>query len=176
MTFLRTAVLGLALTVGTTAVAQAQTTTPAPQAGQHRGHDVRGPGARAMGGRADRGALRGITLSDAQKAQLKTVHEKYRAQHEAERARLKPVMDAVRAARQRGDTAAARAAWAKAGEARTQGAATMKQEMNDVRAVLTAEQQKQFDANAAKMAAGRGQAMKHRGGRKAGKAGKVGAA
>lgn len=150
MTFLRTAVLGLALTVGTTAVAQAQTTTPAPQAGQQHGRGMRGPGGPGMGGRADRGALHGITLSDAQKAQLKTVHEKYRAQHEAERARLKPVMDEVRAARQRGDTAAAHAAMAKAGDAR-QGQALREQEMHDVRAVLTADQQKQFDANVATM-------------------------
>jgi periplasmic protein CpxP/Spy len=168
MKIIRSAVLGLALSLGTAAAAQAQTATPAQPRGDHSMRD------RMSEGRGDRGALRGITLSDAQKAQLKTVHEKYKAQHEAERARLKPVMDEVRAARQRGDTAAARAAWAKAGDARTQGTNVRKQEMADVRAVLTADQQKQFDANVAKMTANRGKEMKHRGGHKAGKAGKAG--
>jgi len=171
MKIIRSAVLGLALSLGTAAAAHAQTATPAQPRGDHAMR-----GGRMGEGRGDRGALKGITLSDAQKAQLKTIREKYKSQHEAERAKMKPVMDEVKAARQRGDTAAARAAWAKAGDARTQGEGIRKQEMADVRAVLTADQAKQFDANLATMKDHRGQEMKHRGGHKAGKAGKTGAA
>jgi Spy/CpxP family protein refolding chaperone len=167
MKIIRSAVLGLALSLGTAAAVQAQAAAPA-QRGEHA---MRGPGGRMGAGRGDRGALKGITLSDAQKAQLKTVHAKYKAQHDAERARMEPVMAEVKAARQKGDTAAARAAWAKAGDARTQGEAVRKQEMADLRNVLTADQQKQFDANVATMQANRGKEMKHRGGRKAGRVG-----
>ena len=69
--------------------AQAQTTAPAPQPpagahGQgHDGHDGRGMrGMRGGRGQAGRALFRGIDLTDAQKSQVKTIHEKYAKQRQ----------------------------------------------------------------------------------------------
>jgi Spy/CpxP family protein refolding chaperone len=94
--------------------------------------------------------FRDITLTDAQKAQLQKVHDaevqRMQAHHDAMRA----AFDSVRAARQRGDTAAARALFD-----RTR--ATMEQERDQhlaaIRNVLTTDQRTQFDKNVADLKA-----------------------
>src|SRR5437667_12107782 len=69
MKAIRIATLAAALCVGMTSVAAAQGTEP-PQQGQGQGEARRGGG---MGGML----LKDITLTDAQKEQVKTVREKY---------------------------------------------------------------------------------------------------
>ena len=74
-----------------------QRTAPHANAGAH-GARRQGPGRNPL--------LRGITLSDAEKANLKSVDAQHAAQMKALRKQDKPQMEAMRAARQRGDTAA----------------------------------------------------------------------
>src|SRR6187431_3357810 len=121
------AALGAALLVGFVGVAGAQSTTPQTQQGQKEGVSPRGerrgggdfrrggPRGRGRGMRGGRGGFGGafvknLNLTDAQKNQLKTVHEKYRPQFEAIRTSTRTQADNVRALRQKGDTAGARAA------------------------------------------------------------------
>ena len=93
----------------------------------------------AMGAEVQRGRMwtqlmHGIELTDAQRAQLRTIHERYRAQHDS----LAPTMRPGEG--QRPDTAAHR-----------QMMSLMQQERGEVRAVLTPAQQATFDQNAAAM-------------------------
>ena len=114
-----------------------------------------------------RSALRGVNPTDAQKAQIRAIHEKYQAQFKASHEAMKPALDEAKAARQRGDTAAARAAFAKTADARQQAQALRTQESAEVRAILTREQQKTFDENVARMKARGDHARKGRGDRDA---------
>ena len=98
-----------------------------------------------------RGLFRGIELTQAQRDQMKTINEKYRAQFQTLRESLKPDLKAAHEARQRGDTVAARAAFERTKPARDQMQALMQQQRNEVRALLTADQQKTFDANVAQI-------------------------
>ncbi len=96
-----------AAAIAGSAQAQSTTTSPAtkPMAGMHgqgRNHG------RQMG------AFKHLNLSDAQKAQIKAIHDKYQPQMKATREQAKPLMEAARAARQKGDTAAFRANMEKA--------------------------------------------------------------
>ena len=59
------------------------------------------------------GSLRGITLSDAEKSRVKAIHAKYSAESKALRESLRPALQEVRAARQKRDSAAVKAALAK---------------------------------------------------------------
>ena len=98
--------------------------------GEMRGGDRRGP---MMAARA---LLRGIDLTDAQKTKIRDIALKYRPRHEA-------FADTMRANRELGIRPDS-----------TQLAKRMQilaQERAEIRAVLTAEQQKTFDANVAKM-------------------------
>jgi len=92
-----------------------------------------------------------VKPTDAQKAQIKAIHEKYKAQFQSYRESMKPAMEEAKAARQRGDTAAAKAAFAKTASTREQAQALRAQESAEIRAILTPDQQKTFDANVAKM-------------------------
>jgi Spy/CpxP family protein refolding chaperone len=118
MKLIRIATLAAALCVGITSVAAAQGTEP-PKQGQ--GEMRRG----AMGGQL----LKDITLSDAQKAQVKTIREKYAPQQLELRKSVQatggPPDDATRA---------------KIADLQNQQAA-------EIRAILTADQQKTFDHN-----------------------------
>jgi Spy/CpxP family protein refolding chaperone len=118
MKLIRIATLAAALCVGITSVAAAQGTEP-PQQGQ--GEMRRG----AMGGQL----LKDITLSDAQKAQVKTIREKYAPQQLELRKSVQatggPPDEATRA---------------KIADLQNQQAA-------EIRAILTADQQKTFDHN-----------------------------
>jgi Spy/CpxP family protein refolding chaperone len=144
MSTVRTLALGALMLVGVAGVSAAQSTaTPRrPEAGSYR----RGPGGRD-------GFGRGLNLTDAQKAQIKAIRQKYQPQNEALRAQSKPYMDAAKAARQKGDTAAARSNMEKAHQV-MQNASYRTQEQAEIRAVLTPEQQAKFDAKAKASAQG----------------------
>src|SRR5213076_2889770 len=116
-----------------------------------RGGGPPGPGRGGPGGRGgpppvDLILLNGITLSDAQKTQLDALHEQHRSAMDAQREAGRELFDQIRAARQSGDTATAnrlmRQQRAKMDEQRDQ-------EIAALRALLTADQQVQFDKNLA---------------------------
>ena len=101
----------------------------------HQGR-VDGRGGRGLGGRgglrAGRGGLMGIKLNDNEKAAIKTINEKYRAEFEQLREANKGTA--------RGQNA----------QLRTQVQAIADREQAEIRGALTAEHQAQFDANVAK--------------------------
>jgi Spy/CpxP family protein refolding chaperone len=137
----KTDVIGIAiislLIVGS--VAQAQTAAPsAPQARQQRG------------GRFEKGRgrlLRGIKLSDAEKARVKEIRQKYQTESKALRESLRPAKQEMRTAREKHDTVAMKAAWDRTAADRQKLDALMQRERAEIRTVLTPEQQTQFDAN-----------------------------
>lgn len=135
---IRMAAAAVAMLVGAASVAGAQ--NPAPQ-GQAR----KAP-------RGEHGMMGDLNLTPAQSQQIKDIHAKYRVQFQQLRERSRPDMEAARAARQSGDTAAARAALARVRTNQgTAVAALRQQEQAEVRAVLTAEQRTKFDARQAQM-------------------------
>jgi protein CpxP len=145
-------VLGAALSLVAAGEATAQASTPADTArrqgealrGQRmRGEKGRGPGLKAL--------FRGIELTQSQRDQIKTVNEKYRGQFQTLRESLKPDLKAAREARQRGDTVAARAAWERTNAGRERMRALTQQQLGEVRALLTQEQQQTLDRNAQQM-------------------------
>ena len=139
MSSVRTLALGALMIVGVAGVSAAQSAaTPpsrAPRSGQMQG---RRGGGREFG--------RDLNLTDAQKAQIKAIRQKYRPQNEALRAQAKPFLDAARAARQKGDTAAFRTNIEKAHQVMQGGQSIRAQEKAEIRAVLTPDQQAKFDA------------------------------
>ena len=123
MKAIRIATLAFALCVGLTSVAAAQG-QPEPQ-----GHGEMRRGSGAMGGML----LKDITLTDAQKAQIKTIREKYIPQQ----------MELRKAAQATGgppDEAT-----------RTKMMDLQEKQAAEIRAVLTADQQKVFDGNLKEM-------------------------
>jgi Spy/CpxP family protein refolding chaperone len=123
MKVIRIATLAIALCAGMTSIASAQG-QPEPQ-----GQGGRGGG--GMGGML----LKDITLTDAQKDQIKTIREKYM-----------PQQMQLRKAAQATGTAPDEATRTKMMDLQTKQAA-------DIRAVLTADQQAIFDKNMADMKA-----------------------
>ena len=89
-----------------------------------------------------------ITLSDAQKAQLEQLHESQKANMQANHDAMKKQWDEMRAARQRGDTAAARAIMERNRPAME---AARAQQLAGIRNILTADQRVQFDKNVAEL-------------------------
>ncbi len=146
----RSLALGAMMLVGVAGISAAQsTTTPQvkPDSGMYRRgraggefRDRRGPG---------RDFFADLNLTDAQKAQIKAIRQKYQPQNEAARTQAKPFIDAARAARQKGDTAAFRSNMEKA---RQVGQSVRTQETAEIRNVLTAEQRTKFDARQKEMA------------------------
>jgi Spy/CpxP family protein refolding chaperone len=124
MKAIRIATLAAALCVGITSVAAAQGTEP-PQQGQGQGGARRG----GMGGLL----LKDINLTDAQKAQVKTIREKYLPQQ----VELRKAVQATGAAPDD-------ATRAKMMDLQSKQAA-------EIRAILTADQQATFDKNLAEM-------------------------
>jgi Spy/CpxP family protein refolding chaperone len=145
MSSVRTLALGALMIVGVAGISAAQSTTTPPPRGARASGEMRG--GREFG--------RGLNLTDAQKAQIKAIRQKYQPQNEALRTQAKPFMEAARAARQKGDTVAFRSNMEKARQV-TQGASFRTQENAEIRAVLTPDQQAKFDARQKEMAAGRG--------------------
>jgi protein CpxP len=155
MSKLNAAAFGAALLIGISGVAGAQapgTQGPGVKApgerrieGQRRG-GFRGPERSGRRGFA-RGFARDLNLTDAQRAQIRAVHDKYRPRIQAVRQQLKSQSDAARALRQKGDTAGARAAFQRL---RTDMQARIQpihqQEQAEIRNVLTTEQRAKFDA------------------------------
>ena len=126
-------------------VAEAQSTTTQPDH-QRRGM---GRGERGVrGGPGGGGLLRGAKLSDAEKAKVKEIHAKYRVEAKSLRESLQPAMQEMRAARQKRDSAAVKAAWDKTAGDRQKLQALAQRQRAEIRAALTAENQKVFDANA----------------------------
>src|SRR5438105_5335340 len=149
--FARSLALGALMLVGVAGISAAQSTTT-PQNRPDSGTYRRGP--RAGGefrGRKGPGRdfFADLNLTDAQKAQVKAIRDKYKPQNEAARAQAKPFIDAARAARQKGDTAAFRSNMEKA---RQVGQSVRTQETAEIRNVLTAEQRTKFDARQKEMA------------------------
>jgi protein CpxP len=145
-------VLGAALALMAAGEATAQSSTPTDtlrrQGDVRRGERMRGHKMRRAGQKA---LFRGVDLTQAQRDQMKTVNEKYRPQFQTLRESLKPDLKAAHEARQRGDTVAARAAWERTNAGRERMRALMEQQHNEVRALLTPEQQGVFDRNAQQM-------------------------
>jgi len=148
MSSVRTLALSALMVVGFAGISAAQSTT-VPQSKADSGFHRRGHRAGAEM-RANRGPGRGfgadLNLTDAQKAQIKAIHQKYQPQGQALRTQAKPFMDAARAARQKGDTAAFRANMEKARQVMQSGQSYRAQEKAEVRAVLTADQRAKLDA------------------------------
>lgn len=140
------AVLAAAL-VAAAPMAHAQaTTTTAP----HAQRAMRGPG---------HDMYKSLNLTDAQKAQVKAIHQKYASQFKSARDAAKPDVDAMKAARQKGDTAAMRVAREKLRADMAPSRKVREQEMAEVRNILTPTQQQQLDqlkAQRAQRGEGRG--------------------
>ncbi|MEJ7813435.1 MAG: Spy/CpxP family protein refolding chaperone [Gemmatimonadaceae bacterium] len=139
------AVLGAALLAGIATVGAAQ------QGAAGKGAQTR---AERMEGRrgprdAMRGLLRGIDLSQRQQEQVKAINERHAGQLQELRKANRPDMEKMRAAREKGDTAAMRVARQEMASERQRTLAITQQASDEVRAVLTADQQKTFDANRA---------------------------
>lgn len=137
--------LGLALSVAGTAVAQQ------PQDGQRarRGSDRAGQMEGRRGG-PDGFLLKDITLTEGQRTQIAQLRQTQRHAMHANRDKNGAQFEDLRAARQRGDTAAVR----KAFEAhRAERLQEREQHIAAIRNLLTAEQRVQFDKNVAELKA-----------------------
>ena len=154
----RVIALVVASLVSTASFAGAQ--APAQQ-GNRTGRHAMEQGMRA-GARGERGLFRGITLSEAEKAKLKDIHGKYATQAKSLREQMKPAMQEARAARQKGDTAAAKAVFARNKGSFDKLAELRKSEQAELRSALTPEHQKQFDANVQQFAKRRDEMKAHR--------------
>lgn len=172
---LRSLTLGAALALGaSTLVAQPPAGAPGTQqptagqdAGRMDGARGRGPihGRRAgglgprgaMGGEARiaRAALRGITLSEAQRTQLRGIAERHRTERRAQMDRLRQEWQANRPAAgqpgrqpgERPDSATRAARQAARQQLAQQLRTSAERQVADVRAVLTPEQRTTFDRN-----------------------------
>jgi Spy/CpxP family protein refolding chaperone len=116
----------------------AQVTTP-PQASITGHNDVKR-------GMRQHGMMANLNLTADQKAKMKAIHEKYAPQMKAAREKAKPDFDAMKAARASHDTAAMRAARAKLQADMAPTQSVMKQQMAEMRAILTPEQQQKMDS------------------------------
>jgi protein CpxP len=170
MSTVRTLALGTLMVCGVAAVSAAQSpTTPKTRAdsGYHRrGDRPDGQFRRGPGGREGRGFGRDLNLTDAQKAQIRAIHQKYQPQNQALRDRAKPFREAARAARQRGDTAAFRSNMEQARQVMQSGQAIHTQQRAEIRAILTPDQQAKFDARQKAASERRAQGGKRGWGRK----------
>jgi Spy/CpxP family protein refolding chaperone len=111
--------------------ATAQTTTPAPQASQQDGGERMG----RRGGDRMQMLFQGITLTADQQSQVQAIRERHRGDMQGLNPRENP-------------------------DDRTKMMQNMQSQMAEIRAVLTADQQTQFDKNVAEMR----QRMQQRGG------------
>jgi Spy/CpxP family protein refolding chaperone len=148
MNNIRTAIATAMVLVSGAAIASAQQTQAQGQHGA-RGQRAHGaPGRQGLGPRKPGGQLlRGITLSDAEKANLKNVRAKYASQLKTLHEQLKTQAGTARGTIQRGDTAARRAMLEKTAPQREQIKALLEAERKDIRAALAPENQVKFDAN-----------------------------
>ena len=141
--------VGLALSLAGVASAQqgGQRDDRGERPRRERGVDDSMRGERGRGG-PDGLLLKGITLSEGQRTQIAQLNKTQRDAFEAKRPGRKAEMEQLRAARQRGDTAAIKAAMQKNRQEMTQARA---QRVAAIRNLLTAEQRVQFDRNVAEL-------------------------
>ena len=123
-------------------------------------HKWGGRGARGGVGMMEHTLLKNITLSDAQKAQLEKLQQTERASMTADNGARRAEFDAMRKARQSGDTATANRLML---EQRAKMEQQFAAHTTAIRGLLTPDQQKQFDANVAEMKAHRGEFGRGRG-------------
>ena len=141
--------LGLALSFGALGAAGAQSTqTPTPRQGQHEHEGMRGPGRR--GGGFQKALLKGITLNADQQKRVDALRKDEQSRMQSQREQFGKVMADARQARERGDTASARKSMQ---EVRSQMEHQREQNIASLRAILTPDQQKLFDANVTEMKA-----------------------
>jgi Spy/CpxP family protein refolding chaperone len=150
MSTVRTLALGALMVCGVAGVSAAQSSVT-PKTRADSGYDRRGDRSdgqfrKGRGGREGFRFGRDLNLTEAQKTQIKAIRQKYQPQNQALRNRAKPFMDAARAARQKGDTAAFRSNMEQARQVMQSGQSIHTQQQAEIRAVLTAEQQAKFDA------------------------------
>jgi len=107
--------------------------------------------------------LRGIQLSDAEKARVKEVRGKYREESKALRESLRPAMQDMRQAREKHDSVALKAAWDRTAADRQKLDVLMERERGEIRSALTPEHQTQFDANVKQRAERRAEGRKGKG-------------
>ena len=138
MTNIRTVAMAAVLAMGMAGIAGAQ--DQMRREGPGRGMRHRG----AQHGHM----MKDLNLSDAQKARIKAIQEKYRPQMEALADQNRNQFRTLRNARQKGDTsAAARARAQQQREQFRQRVTTLRgQQLAEVRTVLTTEQQAKWDA------------------------------
>lgn len=128
--------------VSSATVVQAQSAAPSARAARHA----------VRGGIGAGGALRGIALSDAEKASLKAIHARFVAEGKTLREKQRPAREELRAARQKGDTVGMKAVRERNQGARDEVKALRARQQAEIRAALTPEHQKAFDANVAERA------------------------
>jgi len=157
MTRIRVMALGAILVAGIAGVSEAQTAAT-PQTRPDRGSVERGENGRrhAKGDRGKRRQKLDLNLTEAQKAQVKAIHEKYRPQMKALHERAKPFAQAARDARQRGDTAAVRANRAQLEQVMASGKTLRDQVHAEIKAVLTPEQRAKVEAAGNRWDGGKG--------------------
>lgn len=97
--------------------------------------------------RVFRASLRGIPLTDAEKAGVTAVRQEYAPKFQALAKGTQPIRQQLRAARQANDTVTARALAKQVRENRRAGVALLRQSLTDVRTKLAPEHQPQFDKN-----------------------------
>jgi periplasmic protein CpxP/Spy len=164
--------LGLALSVAGTAIAQqGQADTSRPARGERGGQFERGRGG------PDGLLLKNITLTEGQRAQIAQLRKTQREEMRTDREKNRGQFDSLKAARQKGDTAAVRQAVQVRRQVMAQERA---QHVAAIRNLLTAEQRVQFDKNVAELQqrearrAERGHNGKNKPGQRGGKPGRVG--
>jgi Spy/CpxP family protein refolding chaperone len=94
--------------------------------------------------------FRGIPLTDDEKTKIQGVRQQYRAARQPLVTEVKPQIHAARAARQKGDTAAARNAMANVCAIRRKAGVLLVQGLKSVHGALTPEHQMRFAANLAR--------------------------
>lgn len=120
------------------------------------GPGARGQFRRGMQGRPGMPGMPGmdfihsLKLTDAQRTQIRAIHEKYQPQLKTIHEKARTEFESARGARQRGDTAAVKAALQQSRQnIESQMASIHEQMFREVRGVLTAEQRAQVDAKIA---------------------------
>ncbi|MEP6906201.1 MAG: Spy/CpxP family protein refolding chaperone, partial [Gemmatimonadales bacterium] len=145
MSRLHAVALGAALLLGVSGIAgaqgQTQGKTLGEAQGQRGGHE--GRRGRDFGARM----AKDLNLTDAQKSQIKAIHEKYRSQFESIRGQVRSQNGATpRVVPQKGDSARRGGFRNVSPELRQRMLAVRTQELAEIRNVLTAQQRVKFDA------------------------------
>ena len=143
MQLMRSLVVTASLLASAAAIAPAQQPTPTPSQTPAPAIHARKFG-RGRHQEFDRALFRGITLSDAEKANVQAVHTKYASQMQSMRTQMRAESKNAKAARASGDTATLRSIRATEMAQRTQ---LIQAEQGDIRGALTPANQAKFDAN-----------------------------